>query len=158
MSLQIDTQASGNATRVSISGVIDENADFAPLLALEGNVEVNLRGVKRINSFGAREWMDAVRKLCDTANPNFVEISPAIVDQLNMIQGFLGHATIRSFCAPLVCPHCDAEETRVFNTRDCLDIDVAIPITECPSCARNMVLDDVDDKYLLFLREPTLVA
>lgn len=158
MSLRIDTHASNGGTRVSISGVIDENADFAPLFALTGNIEVNLRGVKRINSFGVREWIDAMRKLTDIANPSFVEVSSAAIDQLNMIQEFLGHAPVRSFCAPLVCPHCDAQETRVYNTRDCVDIDVCLPPTDCPSCARGMELDDVDDKYLLFLREPTQVA
>lgn len=158
MSLQIDTQPSGSGTRVSISGVIDEDSDFSPLSALTGNLEINLRGVKRINSFGARAWMDAVRELTNKANPSFVEVSSSVIDQLNMILGFLGHAPVRSFCAPLLCPHCDTEETRVFNARDCMDIDVRIPPTECPSCARDMELDDDDEKYLLFLREPTQVA
>ena len=74
-----------------------------------------------------------------------------------MIQGFLAHAPVRSFVAPLICPHCESLETRVFNTRDCVDVDVSIPPTECASCASAMVLDDAE-QYLLFLREPTQVA
>lgn len=140
-----------------MSGVVDENADFSPLDALKGAIEVNLRGLRRINSFGARAWMDAIRRLTSRAQLTFVEVSSAAIDQLNMIQGFLGGAPVESFCVPLLCTHCDHEETRVFKTRDCMDIGVSLPTTECPSCCRNMVIDDVDEQYLLFLREPTQV-
>ena len=40
---------------VSVAGVIDENADLTPLSRLADRpVRVNLRGVRRINSYGVR--------------------------------------------------------------------------------------------------------
>lgn len=157
MSLTIESEPSAGAEHLRLVGVIDESSDLSPLTRITGRVEINLRGVRRINSFGARHWMDAVRTLTSNAHVTFVECSTAIIDQLNMIQGFLGHATVRSFCAPMICPHCDEELIQVFDTNECREFGISLPDVECPTCARVMQLDDMEDQYLLFLREPTVV-
>ena len=67
---------------VTIAGIIDENADLTPLSELGVRpIEVNLRGVRRINSFGVRTWIDAVRRIAQSARLTFVQCPPPVVDQ-----------------------------------------------------------------------------
>jgi anti-anti-sigma regulatory factor len=42
---------------VFLEGVVDENADFSPLLSENPPLQLDLSGVSRINSIGVRSWM-----------------------------------------------------------------------------------------------------
>ncbi len=139
---------------VAITGIIDENADLAPLAALgERPVEVAMRGVRRINSFGVRAWIDAVRKIPQSARLQFVQCPPPVVDQCNMVAGFLGHGKLVSFFAPMVCTECDEQIDQLFLTSACRDNGGKLPATPCPRCGRPMEVDDLEEQYLLFVRE-----
>jgi len=152
--LQIGISPDGKV--VTINGVIDENADFGALQRLAGRVRIDLRGVRRLNSFGCRLWVDAVRVLAARAKVSFVACSSAIIDQLNTTYGFLGSATVESFIGPMRCDACDAEFDHVFEARACI-ADEGLPAVACTSCGKRAELDDVEDRYLMFLREPTQI-
>ena len=63
-SFNIEIVQRDGVDHVSLAGVIDENADLALLGTLGSRpIRVNLRGVRRINSFGVRAWMDVIRKI-----------------------------------------------------------------------------------------------
>lgn len=155
MPVDIDIRHVGDKSYVEIRGVVDENANFDALATLRERAEVNLRGVRRINSYGARAWMDALRRVAESTRLEFVECSSPVIDQLNMLEGFLAHAPVRSFVAPLVCERCDVQIDHVFDTREVRNHHQSLPPVECDRCHRPMVLDDLEDQYLLFLREPT---
>jgi len=139
---------------VSLAGVIDENADLALLTTLGGRpVRVNLRGVRRINSFGVRAWMDAIRKIPHATKLTFVQCPSPVIDQCNMVTGFLGHGTLESFYAPMACPECDEQVDQLFETTTCRANAGKLPETPCPRCSRPMEVDDLEDQYLLFVRE-----
>lgn len=142
---------------MTIAGLVDEDADLVRLLSLSGKVEINLRGVRRFNSVGTRDWVAAMQILGRQAQVVLVECSPAVIGQLNMITGFLAHGTLRSFYGPMLCPRCSHETSHLFTTRECRDHD-GLPPVDCPSCGSLMGLDELEDSYLLFLREPTYVA
>ena len=142
------------ADHVAISGIIDENADLSALAELGGRaIEVSMRGVRRINSFGVRAWIDVVRKIPQSTKLQFVQCPPPVVDQCNMVAGFLGHGRLISFFAPMVCAECDEQIDQLFLTAACRDNGGKLPATLCPRCGRPMEVDDLEEQYLLFVRE-----
>ena len=150
----IEIVAGDGVDQVSITGIIDENADLTPLTTLgERPIEVNLRAVRRINSFGVRTWIDAVRKVPQSARLTFVQCPPPVVDQCNMVSGFLGHGVLVSFFAPMVCSECDEQIDQLFETAACRANGGKLPVTPCPRCGRPMEVDDLEEQYLLFVRD-----
>jgi anti-anti-sigma regulatory factor len=157
MSLEIKVEAAARGSKVVMSGVVDETADFSALEKLGDRVELDLAGVRRINSFGARAWMDALRALTRRAQVVCRRLSPPVVDQLNMITGFLAGARVLSFHAQMTCEHCDHEGLHLFEAEEVRDRDGDLPPVTCPECGKAWELDDLEDQYTLFLREPTVV-
>lgn len=96
--LDIKVEQAGTTTKITMAGVIDEDADLS-LYSLEGktNIELHLENVKGINSCGIREWI----RWIETAGKTpllYYNCHKIIVDQINMIQGFLpDHAKVMSF-------------------------------------------------------------
>ena len=138
---------------VYLRGVIDENADLAFFGGLHGTVTVNLRAVRRINSYGVRSWIEAIRLLPKDARLSFVECPPPVVDQINMVAGFLGSGEVTSFYAPMACTSCGHEMDALFTVEMCRDVGGRIPPVICPNCKAQMEVDDLEEQYLLFVRE-----
>ena len=139
---------------VTLAGVIDEAADLGPLRALVApTLELDLRGIQRINSSGVRAWIDFVRAVPATVALRFVRCPPAIIDQCNMVLGFLGHGRLESFYAPLTCRECDEQVEQLFTTAAVKAGYGSLPATPCPRCRRPMAIDDLEDQYLLFVRD-----
>jgi hypothetical protein len=99
--------------------------------------------------------MDVIRALTAKARIQFVECPSPVIDQLNMLQGFLGGASVKSFFAPMLCEHCDRSHDHLFTTADVRSLDGHLPRVECEHCGARCVLDDLEEQYLLFVREPT---
>lgn len=137
-----------------LTGIIDENADLAPLLDVKDSVEINLKDIRRINSFGVRAWIDHIRQIPQGVSLTFVECPPPVIDQCNMVTGFLGHGELKSFYAPMLCEECDEQQSQLFETEVCRRNGGKLPSTPCPRCGRDMEVDDLEEQYLLFVREP----
>ncbi len=151
---QIEVRDSGGKQTFFISGVIDENSDLSPLQRLTAaEVELNMRGVRRINSFGVRAWVDVIRSVPSTTHLVFVECPSPVIDQCNMVGGFLGHGALRSFYAPLICEECDEQVDQLFATQVCRELGGKLPAVPCDRCGEPMEVDDLEEQYLLFLRE-----
>jgi hypothetical protein len=139
---------------VTIAGVIDENADLSPLTRLGGKpVRIHMRGVRRINSFGVRAWMDAIRQIPTSSPIRIVHAPPPVVDQCNMVNGFSGHGRLESFYAPMTCAECDEQVDQLFETAASRANGGRLPATPCHRFGRNMEVDDLEEQYLLFVRE-----
>jgi hypothetical protein len=150
----IEVAERGGTDVVTIVGVIDENADLSVFNRLGRRpVEINMRGVRRINSFGVRSWMDAVREIPVTTRMVFVHCPPPVIDQCNMVAGFLGHGDLESFYAPMTCAECDEQIDQLFETAKCRENGGKLPRTPCPRCGRDMEVDDLEEQYLLFVRD-----
>lgn len=156
MSLRIEVKAAGGTTEVRLSGVIDEHAEFGALDGLSGPVRVDMREVRRLNSYGCRRWVECVRDLSKRTQLTFVACSPAVVDQLNTTYGFLGASTVQSFIGVMRCERCDKTFDHLFDAREVAERDGLGPV-RCPKCNDLAALDDMEDSYLVFLREPTHV-
>jgi hypothetical protein len=138
---------------VKLSGVIDEHADLAFLAGLHGNVRLSLRGVRRINSYGVRAWIDAIRKVPTDCNFELVDCPPPVVDQMNMVAGFVGRGKVTSFYAAMVCESCEKELDHLFTVADCKKVGGKLPRVACPKCGKPLEVDDIEEQYLLFVRE-----
>lgn len=138
-----------------LNGVIDEFSDLSFLNHLRGRVVVHLAGVRRINSFGVRLWMDGVRAIPADVDVVFVEVAVPLVEQMNRVQGFFGRGRVESFVAPLVCEGCGATTGRVFTRQECgAQEPPGLPPATCEVCGEGrLMLDDIETLYLAFLRE-----
>lgn len=141
---------------LEVAGTIDEHADLTLLGNPTGVVEVNLRGVRRINSFGVRAWIDTIRRVPADVTLIFTHCPPLVIDQMNMVDGLLGHGRLASFYAPMVCVACEHESLEFVDVASCATADGALPAMHCGECGERMQLDDIEDKYtyLLALNKP----
>lgn len=139
-----------------LNGVIDEFSDLSFLHHLRGRVVVHLAGVRRINSFGVRLWMDGVRAVPEDVDVTYVEVAVPLVEQMNRVRGFFGRGRVESFVAPLACEACGATTARVFTRQECSAEDPpGLPAAVCEICGEGRLgLDDIEEVYLAFLREP----
>lgn len=138
---------------IRLFGVIDEHADMSFMSGLRGSVRFSLKGVRRINSFGVRSWIDAIRKIPMECSFELVECPPPVVDQLNMVAGFVGRGRVTSFFAAMRCASCDKELDHLFTVAECRKNGSKLPRLDCPSCKSPMEVDDIEEQYLMFVRE-----
>ncbi|MBI4508505.1 MAG: hypothetical protein HY698_02635 [Deltaproteobacteria bacterium] len=146
------TDVEGGKT-LRLHGVVDEHADLSFFGQLKGRVQISLKSVRRINSYGVRAWIDAIRKVPSGVEFEFIECPPPVVDQMNMVTGFLGRGKVASFFAPLACGSCDIEQDHLFSVVDCRAKGNKLPSVKCPKCGGEMEVDDLEEQYLLFVRE-----
>ena len=150
---RIESRNEPGRLKMSVSGVIDEHADLSEISQARGTIEISLKGVRRINSFGVRAWIDAIRKIPATERLTFIECPPPVVDQINMVQGFLGHGQLISFYSPMICEECDEQEDELFYVDKCRELGGKLPQVNCKRCGNAMEVDDLEEQYLLFVRE-----
>jgi anti-anti-sigma regulatory factor len=156
LSWRAEPQADGRLV-VQLKGEINENADFSELRKLmQGDVDLELEGVTRINSCGVREWVNFVRTLDDVKSLRFSRCSPTVVLQLNTIYNFRGAAKVKSFLAPYVCEVCHVDEYKLLDVRDHFaerGPHASVPAFRCPRCGGVMMFDELPERYLSFLAE-----
>ena len=145
---------------VSISGMVDENADFAPLFTKKNNVLfLDLKQVNRINSSGVRRWVLALDKLRDI-ELHYLNCSFAVVDQLSMVPEFLTKKSfVESFDTRYVCENCNTSYTITlvvgYDIQPGLPKYLDGPERFCPTCKGKMEFDHNPDSYLYFLSNLT---
>jgi len=147
-------EATPALTKLLIAGVIDEHADLDIFQELKSaSVRIDLQQIRRINSFGVRAWMRAISTISEDIELIFERCPPPVVDQCNMVSGFLGHGVIETFYAPMICELCDEQMDKIFDAQECRSLGGNLPETKCPSCGEDMEIDDLEEQYLLFLRD-----
>src|SRR4051812_44101640 len=112
----IKIEKSGTNYKVQLGGTIDEDADFNPhTLAGATAVDLQLNGIKSINSCGIREWIKWI-STAPAAKFNYHECPKIIVDQINMVQGFLPPSgKVMSFYVPYFNEESGSEKNVLFE-------------------------------------------
>jgi anti-anti-sigma regulatory factor len=112
MNLNVEKLRDGDVVCLRLSGGIDESFEgkkLAESLSAKALI-LELSEVKRISSFGIREWVDFVTTAGERVGSlTLVDCSPKVVDQLNMVANFAGRGRIWSVLAPYRCDYCDAD-------------------------------------------------
>ncbi len=130
-----------------LSGYIDETADFSVLSGATGKLEVDFKGVTRVNSCGIREWVNALAKIPAT-EIEYLECPAVVVKQLNAVPDFQGRAKVASFYAPYFCEPCEMEKAVLVKGTA---FQGAGPEFKCPKCGKPMNLDAIPAQYFAFL-------
>lgn len=154
----IGANTSEDVTFLKVTGVIDEDNSLAgSLKKIEGRtVVIDLSGVERINSCGVRDWVNWLNDL-DARGKKVVLVrcSPCIVNQINLVNNFVGQGMVKSFFAPYFCPSCDLEQLKLLQIEDFAGMDrPRAPQARGDACQQaqcQMEFDDLEDAYFAFL-------
>lgn len=156
--LLIERLTDGEVTCLRLSGIVDEQFD-APGLALtitSRYLILDLGFIDRISSFGIRQWVDFIA----TIGPRlggiyYVEGSPKVVDQFNMVANFGGPGYIVSFYAPYRCDTCDQERRLLFRTDEETPLWRAgqAPPSTCPTCGNPEDFDEDPATYFAYVAQ-----
>jgi len=136
----------------ALGGHLDEGFDQATLDP-HGctHMVLDLGHVDKLTSAGVRDWIRAVREVRKRVEGlYFVDASPRITDQFNMVVGFDGGGSLLSFLAYYQCDGCGEQSPHLFDTqldRTAFD-SIQAPPRQCGICGREAELDD--DPSILF--------
>ena len=136
----------GESVCLRLAGVIDERFEAGPILReLTPQVILELSGIKRITSFGVRQWSDAMKSLPSSVKHLYLLSAPAcFIDQLNMVLNFGGRAEVVTATALYFCEKCQEERSvaiDVLGDHALLGAGAAPP-APCPTCGTAMALED----------------
>jgi anti-anti-sigma regulatory factor len=145
-------------TTLKVAGVIDEDNELVNLESkLSGGATVlDLSDIERINSCGVRDWVNWLGRVeKNGARLVFVNCSPAIVSQLNLVHNFTAKGIVKSFYAPYFCPRCKKEKLLRLEARD---LAKQTPVTKAPTCRCDecdgvMDFDEMEESYFAFLNK-----
>ncbi len=150
--LAISSTHSRAGSLIKLSGVIDETFNKNQFIeGARGIVVVDLDGVRRITSYGVRDWIQALKAL-QFDYLGFINCRPAIVSQFNMVSKFGAGGQLVSFFAPFVCPGCGTDvEVLIDLRKQHAEVKAfTLPSTKCPSCGQDAEFDDVPEAYLAY--------
>ena len=153
--LNIDVKDIDDVTYIKLSGVIDEDNELASITerVAQGTGLIDLSDVERINSCGVRDWVTWLGELDKKGRKiYFVEASPAIMTQVNLVNNFLGTGQIVSFYAPYFCASCDSDKMLLVNVEEAAkESPYRAPTCRCDQCDHTMEFDDIETSYFAFL-------
>lgn len=144
---------SGDKLALNLSGTIDEDADFSKvIIAGSPVVEVNLEQLKSINSCGIREWIKWIAQ-ANTAEIKFINCPKVIVDQINMVDGFLpSNGKVISFYVPYYNDDAGSEKNVLFRYgNEFSEAGVTAPTEVKDDEGNVMEVDVIEAKYFKFL-------
>lgn len=153
--LDVKLDKASDKLSVQMAGTIDEDVDFSQFnLAGNQEIEVELAGVKSINSCGIREWI----KWMGTAGPAkivFNNCPKVIVDQINMVDGFLpSSAKVNSFFVPYYNDESGSEKNVLFRYGSEFSDGSINPPGEVKDEEGNaMEMDVIESKYFKFIKK-----
>jgi len=142
--------------RIVLKGIIDEDALLQEAFKdLRGSIEIDMRGIVRINSCGIRTWVNLITDISSKHQVSFLDCPPVIVRQFNMISNFGGKGTVKSFRLPYYCAACDKEHDIETDAENYVSEHPAldVPKRACPTCGDDLEFDDIEEKYLHFLKQ-----
>lgn len=154
--LAIDKFSDGGIACLRFSGTVDEAFEGRKLAATvkAKTLVLDLGGVKKISSFGIREWVDFVKTVGDAVDDIvLVECAPKVVDQLNMVGNFAGKGRVFSFYGPYRCDYCDADARVLFQVdRDWESIKAMKPAQRpCATCGEPQYFDEDATTYFSYV-------
>jgi hypothetical protein len=155
MSFAISKNAEAGKLVVKVSGPVDEDANFQPIDASTFKaVVLDLDGVTAINSVGIREWIKWIKGLQPGLQLSVRRCPKIIVDQINMVAGFLPPATVvESFFVPYFSESTGTEKMVLFESgKEFKGGDLHPPAEVKDDSGELMEMDVIEAKYFKFLQ------
>ena len=152
---EIKVEKNGTQYGVTVIGTIDEDIDFGSY-SLSGATQVDfkLSGIKSINACGIREWIKWIGT-AGSAKVLYHECPKIIVDQINMVQGFLpSSGLVMSFFVPYYNDEVGSEKNVLFTFGKEYTESSLTPPAEVKDADGNvMEMDVVEAKYFKFIKK-----
>ena len=141
--------------KVHIEGVLDEDFIYSKYPLSEADeVEFYLGKLKNINSCGIREWINWLGTI-KSVKIKLIECPKVIVDQINMVQGFISkNAIVESFYVPYFNEEAGTEKNVLFSLgKEYTNSELNYPKEITDESGRPMELDVIESKYFKFLKK-----
>jgi anti-anti-sigma regulatory factor len=154
--LSIDKFADGGIVCLKLAGTIDESFEGKKLAATlrAETLVLDLADIKKISSFGIREWVDFMTALAKQVKSIvLLECAPKVVDQLNMVANFAGAGKVFSFYAPYRCDYCDTDSRVLLQVdKDWETIkSMKMPQRPCPQCGEGQYFDEDPATFFAYI-------
>ncbi len=151
--LNVTKEKKGDTLIIRFSGEVAEDANFDQLIGpISGPVTLHCKEISRINSMGVKAWIRYFQAMvAKGAKLHFVECSPSVVEQINLIMSFTCGGTIESIYIPYACVSCYKGLVGLFRVDDLKRTQLQLPELSCPKCNNKAVFDDIQEEYFRFL-------
>ena len=151
--INVSKEQKGSALNVKISGSIEESANFEQLIGPSvPEMIINCKEIPRINSVGVKAWIKYFQGVqAKGTKLTFIECSPAIVEQINLISNFVCGGKVESIFLPFSCASCKTELVGLFKSEDLKKVQFNVPDLKCSKCGGKAAFDDIPDEYFGFL-------
>ncbi len=154
--LKVAKIVEGDIMCLRLVGTIDEDFNGEEVAEqVKGTLILDLGEVRRISSFGIREWVDFIKAAELKAHSiYFIECSPKILDQFNMVANFGGSGKILSFYAPYRCDYCDDDRRRLVQVDESYELikNLNLPDVPCDSCSNPEYFDEDPEAFFTYLQ------
>jgi len=138
-----------------MSGSVVETVDFDELVGETTPITyLNCKEISRLNSLGVKKWIVFFEKERSKGTQlRFVEASPAVVEQINLIRNFVCGGTVESIYVPFACtnPACKKSLMGLFNVESIRKHNMQLPTVKCQHCQSTAVFDDLEEEYFRFV-------
>lgn len=146
--LEIKVEQHPGGWLLALTGVIDETFKRGQLVeGRQGVLVLDLDNVRRITSYGVREWVLAMSEV--QGHCFFIRCRPAIVSQFNMVGNFGGHGQLVSMYAPYACARCGMDIEVLVDRRQGAASLAPANVT-CPECRTPAEFDDIPETFFSY--------
>jgi len=140
--------------QLNIEGSINEDLQIDKITDLKAtNIVIDMDKVKMINSCGIREWIRMIDKFGQTVMIEYRNVPQIVVQQMNMIAGFLSkNAKVTTFYAPYFIEDLDEEKQVLLRAEDIKDFKAPKQTTTVDGNEYELDFDAIEEQYFRFLK------
>lgn len=109
-SVDLHVVRSDEVTYCRLTGTIDETFDPQSIGAIPSIAILDLGAVRSITSAGVRRWCSFIERFAPSTRVYLLRCAPCMLDQLNLVINFGGHAEVISALVHASCAQCDEDE------------------------------------------------
>jgi DNA-directed RNA polymerase subunit RPC12/RpoP len=150
---EVKKEQVGEVQKLIFSGFLGEGVNLDQMIgSTQKQVSVYCKDLVRINSMGVKLWINFFSaRTKQGAKLSFVECSPAIVKQINLISNFTCGGEVESIYVPFICTKCNSEFNALLMTAELRKNPNKDPEVTCTKCSGKATFDDIREEYFAFL-------
>jgi hypothetical protein len=150
---EVKKEQAGELQKLHFSGFLGEGVNLDQMIGpTSKEVQVFCKDLVRINSMGVKLWINFFSSRTKAgAKLSFVECSPAIVKQINLISNFTCGGDVESIYVPFLCTKCNSEFNALLKTVELRKNPDKDPEVSCSKCSGKATFDDIREEYFAFL-------